>query len=86
VATKTILEFDIVFDTDYVWGDAETADVMDLQNLATHEVGHGPGLGDVYQSAAYQETMYGYSYVGKTRKRDLYIDDKTGIPKFYGAA
>jgi len=85
--TKTILEFDIVFDTDYAWGDATTtANVMDLQNIATHEVGHGAGLGDVYQSVAYRETMYGYSSTGETSKRDLYIGDKTGITKLYEAA
>jgi len=83
VVTKTILEFDIIFDTDYAWGDA-TTNVMDLQNIATHELGHGAGLGDVYQSAAYRETMYGYSTWGETSKRDLYTGDKTGITKLYG--
>ncbi|MEM1570238.1 MAG: matrixin family metalloprotease [Candidatus Bathyarchaeia archaeon] len=89
-ATKTIVEFDIVFDTDYTWGnateDSRVMGVMDLQNIATHELGHGVGLGDVYQSTAYQETMYGYSDYGETSKRDLYIGDKTGITKLYGAA
>jgi len=86
-ATKTIVEFDIVFDTDYMWGDATgDSNVMDLQNIATHELGHGVGLGDVYQSTAYQETMYGYSDYGETSKRDLYIGDKTGVTKLYGAA
>ena len=84
VKTKEILEFDIVFDTDYTWGNAtENANVMDLQNIATHELGHGVGLDDVYQSPAYQETMYGYSSVGEIIKRDLYIGDKEGITKLY---
>jgi len=86
-ATKTILEFDIVFDTEYIWGDAATmTNVMDLQNIATHELGHGAGLDDVHQSTAYRETMYGYSSEGETSKRDLYMGDKTGITKLYGAA
>ena len=84
VKTKTILEFDIVFDTDYTWGDATTLNVMDLQNIATHELGHGAGLDDIYQSTAYRETMYGYSYVGDIEKRSLYIGDKAGITKLYG--
>jgi hypothetical protein len=84
-ATKTILEFDIVFDTDYTWGDATTtANVMDLQNIATHELGHGAGLDDVYNAVAYRETMYGYSALGEIIKRDLYIGDKAGITKLYG--
>jgi len=83
--TKTILEFDMVLDNDYTWGDAKTvADVMDLQNIATHELGHGAGLDDLYQSPAYQETMYGYSALGEIIKRDLYAGDKAGITKLYG--
>jgi hypothetical protein len=86
-ATKTILEFDIVFDTDYQWGNAtENSKVMDLQNIATHELGHGVGLDDIYQDPAYQETMYGYSTSGEVIKRDLYKGDKAGITKLYGAA
>jgi len=77
VKTKTILEFDIVFDADYGWGDATTkVDAMDPQNIATHELDHGAGLGDVYQSVAYQETMHGYSSAGDIGKRGLYIGDK----------
>jgi len=83
-ATKTIVEFDIVFDTDYKWSTTGVSDAMDLQNIATHEIGHGAGLGDVYQDAAYKETMYGYSTVGEISKRDLYIGDKQGITKLYG--
>jgi hypothetical protein len=85
--TKAIVEVDIVFDTDYTWGDAATnPNVVDLQNIATHEIGHCSGMGDIYQSTAYEETMYGYSTYGETIKRDLYIGDKKGITKLYGAA
>ncbi len=83
--TKEILEFDIVFDTNYTWGNATVAEnVMDLQNIATHELGHALGLDDVYQSPAYQETMYGYSSAGETIKRSLHAGDKAGIKKLYG--
>jgi len=83
-ATKTIVEFDIVFDTDYAWSTSREAGKMDLQNIATHELGHGAGLDDLYQDAAYQETMYGYSSLGEISKRDLYTGDKQGITKLYG--
>lgn len=83
--TKAIVEFDMVLDTDFRWGNAtEDSSVMDLQNIVTHELGHGLGLGDVYQSAAWQETMYGYAANGETIKRSLYIGDITGIKKLYG--
>ena len=80
-----IVEFDIMFDTDYIWGDAELDPMlMDLQNIATHEFGHGVGLADLYDSSASEETMYGYSYNGDIKKRDLYFGDIAGIQELYG--
>ena len=81
---REIVEFDIMFDTDYLWSTSGEAKKMDLQNLATHEFGHGAGLTDLYQEAAYQETMYGYSTKGETIKRSLYIGDIAGIHDLYG--
>ena len=83
--TREILEFDVLFDTDFTWGDA-TLDsaVMDLQNIATHEIGHGIGLGDIYDSACSEVTMYGYSGYGETKKRTPEPPDITGIQELYG--
>jgi len=83
-ATKTMVEFDMVFDTDYAWSISGEAGKMDLQNIATHELGHGAGLSDLYSNAAYQETMYGYSDFGEVSKRDLYAGDIQGITRLYG--
>ena len=82
---KRLLEFDISFETDYTWGDA-TIDPskMDLQNIAVHEIGHGIGLADLYNSCT-QETMYGYSGYGETRKRDLNSGDISGLQNLYGS-
>jgi len=57
---------------------------MDLQNIATHELGHGVGLGDLYITACSEETMYGYSNYGETKKRTLNAGDIMGIQKLYG--
>jgi len=85
IPNLAIVEFDIVFDIDYAWGDASiTRDVMDVQNIATHELGHGAGLDDLYEAPAYRETMYGYSAFEEILKRDLYKGDKQGITKLYG--
>ena len=84
-ATKEIVEFDIVFETDYTWGDATVnPSVMDLQSIATHELGHGVGLADVYEIDCSEVTMYGYSGYGETQKRTLETPDVTGIQALYG--
>ncbi|MFH1210899.1 MAG: matrixin family metalloprotease [archaeon] len=83
---KRIVEFDMLFNDQYAWGDATTnTAAMDLQNIATHELGHGVGLGDIYSSACSTVTMYGYSNYGETSKRTLETPDITGLQKMYGA-
>ncbi len=82
---REIIEFDVLFDTDYRWGDATVnLSVMDLQNIATHEIGHGAGLDDIYDNVCSEVTMYGYSDYGEIIKRDLEQPDITGIQKLYG--
>lgn len=85
-SNRRIIEFDVLFDTDFTWGDATlNPTVMDLQNIATHEIGHGAGLADLYDTVCAEETMYGYSDYGETKKRDLNAGDIIGIQKLYGA-
>ena len=81
---RKIIEFDILFDTDFTWGNATVnPEVMDLQNIATHELGHGAGLADLYDTVCAEETMYGYSENGETKKRDLNAGDIIGIQALY---
>jgi hypothetical protein len=83
-SSREIIETDVLFNTAFTWGDATaTPSVMDLQNIATHELGHAAGMGDLYLTSAIQETMYGYSTEGETSKRDLYKGDMAGITKLY---
>lgn len=67
---RELVEWVILFNTYYPWGVDGASDVMDLQNIATHELGHAVGMGDLYNACA-QETMYGYSGYGETSKRTL---------------
>jgi len=83
--SRRIVEFDVLFDIDFAWGDGTlNPAVMDLQNIATHEIGHGVGLGDVYETACSEVTMYGYSTEGETKKRTLEQADVNGIQELYG--
>lgn len=83
---RQIVDYDVLFNTYYTWGDATVNPLlMDLQNIATHETGHGLGLADIYNSGCSAVTMFGYSGNGETSKRDLAQPDITGLQKMYGA-
>ncbi len=82
--TGQILEFDMLLNSAYRWGDATvTPGVMDLQNIATHELGHSIGMNDIYDGACDNVTMYGYSNYGDTNKRTLETADITGLLTLY---
>jgi len=81
---REIIEFDIKFNTYYPWGDASlNENLMDFQGIFTHELGHGFGLADVYDSGCLDATMYGYGDYGDTHARDLDTPDQTGIQELY---
>lgn len=81
---KQIVEFDMLFNTRFDWGDATTNPaVMDLQNIAVHELGHTVGLNDIYSSSCSAVTMYGYSDYGEIQKRTLEQPDIEGLQKIY---
>jgi hypothetical protein len=87
VSQRRIVDFDMILDdTEYTWGDADTATnpVMDVQNIVTHELGHALGLNDMYQSACSNVTMYGYSGYDETSKSTLEEADITGLQELYG--
>jgi hypothetical protein len=84
--TRQIVEFDMILNTRFNWGDASVnSTIMDLQNIATHEFGHGVGLNDIYTSSCSAVTMYGYSTEGDVAKRTLEQPDVLGLQKMYGA-
>lgn len=83
--TREIVEFDILFNTDYAWGNNSDSNVeiMDFQNIATHELGHGWGLDDIYDTSCSAVTMYGYSDYGDIEKRTLEQPDIDGLQSLY---
>jgi len=89
---REIVEAHILLNDEFEWGDASVDGdgdgsldtyLMDIQNIVTHELGHWTGMGDVYEAAASDETMYGYSTEGELNKRDLYKGDIAGVTKLY---
>lgn len=86
-STGQIIEFDMKFNTYYRWGDVDTNTypyLMDLQDIATHELGHSVGMGDIYTNSCSDVTMYGYGSYRETYKRDLAPSDIEGLQSLYG--
>ncbi|MEK7584345.1 MAG: matrixin family metalloprotease [Patescibacteria group bacterium] len=85
IDSRELVEWDMVFnDPDYSWGDAASnTNLMDLQNVATHEIGHAAGMGHPSNTCA-EETMYAFADTGEIKKRDLNTGDRGGIKKLYG--
>ena len=78
----SLLDADIVFNGQrYSWSVGGGG--YDVQNSATHEVGHFSGLGHSSQSEA---TMFASARSGETKKRDLHSDDVAGLAALYGGA
>src|SRR3989338_3059019 len=91
IGGREIVEFDMLFNDAYQFGDAgptneisnSNLSLMDVQNIATHELGHALGLGHPSNSCT-ADTMYAYASFGETKKRTLNTGDKTGLKSLYG--
>jgi hypothetical protein len=83
-AGTSIAHHDIAFNGQYfTWSDSGAAGKMDIQNIATHEMGHWWGLKDLYGSADSAKTMYGIADYALTFQRTLEPDDIAGIQWIY---
>ena len=92
-----ITEFDMVFNSGWSWSTDLTCPThdcgtVDLQNVATHEVGHVLDLYHVTADADAALTMYPYPadpsarpdrWAGETSKRDLGAGDVLGLREAY---
>lgn len=83
-SSRQLVEWDQIYDdATYDWSMSGEAGKMDFENIATHELGHSVGMGDLYTSTCADETMYGYATYGETKKRDLNAGDIIGVNKLY---
>ena len=83
-STGQMIDSDIKFNTNYAWGTDGSQSKYDVQNVATHELGHSLSLADLYEPADSEKTMFGYSSAGETKQRTLDQDDINGIIYLYG--
>ena len=79
--TNYISDSDIGFNgVDFTWGTTGAAGVYDIQNIATHEIGHFLGL---THPTGTETTMYASAAIGETKKRTLDQDDIDGVTALY---
>jgi len=80
-----VTETDCRLNIYYSWSLSGELGKMDVQSVMTHEFGHWCGLKDLYASANYWLTMYGYSTYGLTYQRTLGLGDIKGLQAVYGS-
>lgn len=85
VNTKELIKFDIILDSEEPWSTDGTAGTFDVQNVATHEIGHTLVLDDLRSPRDGALTMHAYTWPGDVTKRDLGLGDILGIQAIYGA-
>ena len=88
ISGSDVLEVDMVFEDSYTWNTDSScpSNEMDVQNIATHELGHALRLLDLYGSPDSGKTMCGYGAAGETSKRTLHSTDIDGIEWIYPCA
>lgn len=84
-ATGLAVESDGQYNTRFAWSTMGTASAMDVQDIATHEIGHTFGLDHPKGKGIGCLTMYAYASNGETQKRTLGDGDLLGIRAIYGA-
>ncbi|MFC1645373.1 matrixin family metalloprotease [Patescibacteria group bacterium] len=81
---RMLVEWDQVYDdVKFAWSSIGSLTAMDFESIATHELGHSVGMGDLYESGCGEQTMYGYASEGETKKRTLEPGDVLGISSLY---
>lgn len=80
---RELVEWNMVFNTNFDWSTVGDPNAMDLENIAVHELGHAFGMGHASDSTCSEETMYPTAAFGETLKRDLNAGDIAGIDGLY---
>ena len=80
-----LVDSDIELDTSDYWSatEAPAPDRIDVQAVATHEIGHLVGLADLYSPEDSAMTMFGYTSPGDVTQRTLEWGDQAGLRQLY---
>jgi hypothetical protein len=78
-----LLDADIRLNSSLPWATSGDGGSYDVQNIATHELGHSLVLLDLYGKGDAERTMYGFADKGETKKRTLDSDDINGVKALY---
>lgn len=90
--TNEVAESDLTLSSGLAWSITDynnnnecggVAGTYDIQNIATHELGHQVGLNDLYNSTDKDLTMYGYGTTKELKKDTLGLGDISGVQVIY---
>lgn len=86
--THLAVDVDTIMNKLYRWkwsggGLCAQDDAYDAQNILTHEQGHWYGLDDEYADSYVHNSMYGYGFLGETKKDTLTTGDINGVLAIY---
>ena len=84
-SSQQMVRFSMTFNNRYTWTTAGQAGQFDVQNIATHELGHALGLTHPAATTCAEETMWFSASAGETKKRSLEPGDQNGLVTLYGA-
>ena len=85
VATKQIVGFVVTVDSTESWATDGSSGNFDVENVASHELGHVAGLGHDNPPRSGCLTMYKFAGLGEIQKRTLGLGDKLGMAALYGS-
>lgn len=84
VATKEMVEFDMVLDREEDWSFDGSGETFSVQNIVTHEAGHTLVLQDLRSPRDGALTMHAYTWPGDVDKETLGSGDILGLKEIYG--
>lgn len=83
-----VVDVDTIMNKKYPWkwsnsNTCAESTAYDAEDIMNHEIGHWPGLNDMYTANYVDATMYGYGSKGEVKKNTLTTGDNAGAAAIY---